>query len=720
MRQVIQSNRTGELKVEQVPVPPPQPGRLLVQVTHSLVSTGTESMKVQTARRSLVGKARSRPDLVRQVINTYRKEGFQNTYRKVMNRLDSPAPLGYSASGIVVDVAPDVDRFRVGDRVACAGAGYANHSEYISVPMNLCAAVPDDVELDAAAFTTVGAIALQGVRQANVSVGENVLVLGLGLVGQMTVQILRAAGCRVFGMDLDPRRNDLGRSLGAQTTTPADPAMQSDVARFTGGLGFDAVLICAATRASEAIRMAADLARDRGRLIVVGIIGMELEHKTFYDKELTLTMSRSYGPGRYDPMYEESGVDYPPEYVRWTEGRNMEAVLDLLAQKKVIVEPLITHRFAFDDAAKAYDLIAGPEASSALGIVFEYAGKAERHDAIRLTRAAAMAARPFRLGVIGAGNFAKTMLLPHLKNDQRVSFEGIATATSVNASDTARRLGFRLSTTDAAQVLEDPAITAVLVATRHDQHAALTDLAIRAGKAVHVEKPLALDELELQRVTDAYRDAASPFVMVGFNRRFAPLITEMRRLLGTATPRTMLYRVNAGFVPADHWYHSPTEGGGRLIGEGCHFIDLLGFLADSRPSRVYASRMDNAGTYHDDNVCVNIEFENGSAGSVVYVAAGDTSLSKVRLEVFCNGAMAVIDDFRELTFARGGKRKVIRGKQDKGHEAEMRAFVDAVTSGAPSPMPFETLVDSTLATLAAYRSVQERRPIDVPALFTRP
>jgi predicted dehydrogenase/threonine dehydrogenase-like Zn-dependent dehydrogenase len=714
VKQVVQSNRSGKLTIEQVPAPPLLPGRVLVQTAYSLVSTGTESMKVQTARQSLIGKARSRPDLVRQVINTYRKEGAINTYRKVMNRLDAPAPLGYSLAGKVVDVAPDVGRFSVGDLVACAGAGHANHAEIVSIPANLCSLIPEGVSLEAAAFTTVAAIAMQGVRQAEVTVGENVGVIGLGLVGQLAVQLLGVSGCRVFGVDLDAKRVDLARGFGAEGRLRNDADLVDAMWRFTRGMGLDAVLVCAATRSNDAVSLAGELARDRGRVVIVGKVGMELEHKLFYDKELSLRMSRSYGPGRYDPVYEEHGIDYPAGYVRWTEGRNMEAVLDLLRHRKLAVDPLITHRFDFAEAAKAYDLIAGPDASAALGIVFRYPDlPAEAGGAIVGVSSAPAASRPMRLGVIGAGNFAKTMLLPALKSDSRVSLRGIATATGVNAQDTARKFGFAFSTTDGAAVIGDATTTAVLIATRHDRHASLTSSALHAGKAVYVEKPLALNEAELAAIIRAYRASPKPFLMVGFNRRFAPLLLRARAAFGKAQPYTMLYRINAGFVPPGHWYHDPLEGGGRLVGEGCHFIDLMSFVAGARPIRVFATAMDNAGIYRDDNVIVTITFANGSVGTMIYQSCGDSTLSKERLEISAGGATAILDDFRELTVSRKGKKRTSSGRQDKGHAAEMKAFVNAVVHGAPAPISADELFYSSLATLCAARSLQCRQPVDV-------
>ena len=679
MQQIIQNNRSGQLRIDEVPVPHLQPGGVLVETHYSLVSVGTEGMKVQTARKSLVGKARSRPDLVRQVLTTYKKEGFSSTYRKVMNRLESPAALGYSLTGAVVAVAPDVEDLAVGDLVACAGADYANHAEVVFVPRNLVVKLPPGTPMDLAAFTTLGAIAMQGVRQAEAQVGTTVGVVGLGLLGQITTQLLAVSGCRVFGIDLDPQRVALARELGAEGgCTRRDPALEQAIMSFTGGIGLDVVVITAATRGNDPIELAADIARDRGRLVVVGIIGMEIPHKIFYDKELELRMSRSYGPGRYDPVYEEGGVDYPVEYVRWTEGRNMQSFLHLLAAGKLNLGRLVTHRFPFGDAVQAYDLIAGPEANSVLGVIFQYdQAYKERPGEISFPQAAGEP-RAVRLGVIGAGNFARTMLLPHLKANPEVHLEAVATGTPHKTQDAARKFGFAMASCDGMEVIQSQGVNAVVIATRHNLHAPLTTAALRAGKAVFVEKPLALDEAELAEVIQAYREAAHPLLMVGFNRRFAPMVVEARRRMPAIGPYTFHYRVNAGFVPADNWYHDPVLGGGRLIGEGCHFIDLMLYFTGAVPVEVYAASMDDAGVYRHDNLSVTVRFQDGSLGNLLYVACGDTSLPKERLEVFGGGMVAIIDDYRSLIVSHKGKRTQIKSRyaQDKGHKAEMAEFVN--------------------------------------------
>jgi predicted dehydrogenase/threonine dehydrogenase-like Zn-dependent dehydrogenase len=717
MKQIVQNYRSGELALRETPAPALQPGGVIVQTLFSAVSVGTEGMKVRTARQSLVGKARARPDLVKQVLATYRREGLGSTYRKVMNRLDTPVPLGYSSAGRVVEAAPGVD-LAIGDLVACAGAGHANHAEFAFVPQNLCVRVPDGVALPHAAFATIGSIALHGVRQADVQVGETVCVVGLGLVGLLAVQVLRAAGCRVFGVDLNRERIALARTLGASAGLPPEASgLDQEVAAFTRGLGFDVAIVAAADPGSRAIGLAARAVRDRGRVVVLGIVGMDLDHKLFYDKELDLRMSRSYGPGRYDPAYELEGTDYPPAYVRWTERRNMEAFLDLVRDGQVAVEPLVTHRLPFDRAPQGYELIAGPDGSRVLGLLFEY-GEGPHVPSRRVDlQPAARAAKDGAVGVgfVGAGNFARTTLLPAFR-ETGSRLTGVAAGTSVSARSTGDRFGFAFAAGDASEILRDTATDLVVVATRHDLHAPVTVEALAAGKAVMVEKPLALNEAELLRVADAYRAAPSPFLHVGFNRRFAPLLIQARDFLPASGPRTIDCRVNAGYVPPSHWYHDPQQGGGRLIGEGCHFVDLACWLARSRPVDVYAAAMDDAGLYRGDNVSLLLRFENGSIASVTYVACGDGTLPKELIEVSSGGATAIVDDYRTLTLSRDGVvRKETGRAQDKGHAAQVRAVVDALAGGHPAPVPFEDLLLSMAATFAAARSLAARERVAIDA-----
>ena len=721
MKQIVQSYRTRELKLSEVPVPALEPGHVLVQTVFSAISLGTEGKKVTTARQSMLGKARSRPDLVQQVLRTAQREGLVNTYCKVMNRLDEPVPLGYSAAGTVIAVGANVEEFRVGDRVACGGEGAA-HAEVIAVPVNLCVKVPESVSLEHAAFTTIGAIALQGLRQADVTLGECVAVIGLGLVGQLVVQLLKANGCRVLGIDLDQAKVATAEELGAdQALTRNDPDLDASVPAFSRGYGVDAVLITAATSGNDPVELAVQMCRDRGRIVVIGGVRLDVPRDACYYKELEVRLSRSYGPGRYDPVYEEKGVDYPIGYVRWTEKRNMEAFLDLLAVGRLNLTDLITYRFPFGQAEQAYVLLTAEhqDGPAPLGIIFEY-DTTKDHLTPTVQKVytvagpqSAISNRQSAIGIgfIGAGSFARKFLVPPLAKHPHVRLVGVATATGISGQNTAQKFGFAYSTGDYRQVLEDPDVEAVFIATRHNLHAQIAIEALRAGKVVFVEKPLALNWEELERVIVAQRETGGQ-LMVGFNRRFAPFVQEMRDFFQQrAEPMVIQYRVNAGYVEANHWYHDPDQGGGRIIGEGCHFVDLITYLVGSSIQTVYAVGTDNVGRYHNDNVSITLTFADGSVGNVLYLANGDTALPKERVEVYSQGATAVLDDFSRMYLYRQGRRKSRKCRWDKGHRAEVVAFVDAVREGKPLPTSFGASVDSTAATLAAMDSLAVGLPL---------
>ena len=708
MRQLIQSYRSGEMSIEEVPPPALRPGGVLVRTVKSLVSAGTEKMIVDLARKSLLGKARARPDLVRKVIQTARKQGIKNTFTKVKSKLDTPIPLGYSCAGIVVGVGEQVGEYNVGDRVACAGAGYANHAEYNFVPRNLIARIPDGVSMESACSATVGAIALQGIRQTAPTLGERVAVLGLGLIGQLTVQMLRANGCRVLGFDPDPSRAALAMELGADIAVSGD--VEEAAERFSRGQGMDAVIVAASTPSSSPLEQAGEIARLRGRVVVVGLVGMEVPRSLYYRKELDLRMSMAYGPGRYDPDFEERGFDYPIAYVRWTEQRNLEAVLDLLADESLRLDPLVTHRYEIDQVLEAYQLISeGSEPY--LGIVVGYGADDEAAKApvaeVKLASTPISADR-LGVGVVGAGGFGQSVLLPALEASGEIENIAIASAGGSSAQRIGKAQGFRTATSDATQVIEDPAVHAVIVLTRHDLHAGLVSQALRAGKHVFCEKPLALREEELLEIEAAHA-ASSAGVMVGFNRRFAPLVKELAaHFAGRSHPLMMQYRVNAGFIPYDHWVHDPVEGGGRILGEACHFVDLLQHLAGAPPVRVSAEAIAGDTRFRsEDNVAVSLRFGDGSVGTLLYCATGDPAISKERLEVYGEQRAAVLDDFRSLELAAGGRSKTSKSaNQDKGFEAEMKGFVQAARSGAEMPIPFAELAASTRATFAILESLR--------------
>lgn len=713
MRQLIQSYRTGEMKVEEVPAPGVRPGGVVVRSVRSLVSAGTEKMIVDLARKSLLAKARARPDLVRKVIDTARKQGIANTLRKVQTKLDTPIPLGYSSAGVVVEVGAGVHEFRVGDRVACAGAGYANHADYNYVPRNLLAKLPDGVSMEAGAFATVAAIALQGVRQTQPTLGERVAVLGLGLIGQLTVQQLRANGCRVLGFDPNPRRAALAVELGAHQAV--SEGLEAAADRFSDGEGLDAVIVAASSPGSGPLAQAGEISRLRGRVVVVGLVGMELDRSLYYRKELDLRMSMSYGPGRYDPDFEERGFDYPIAHVRWTEQRNLVAVLDLVADGALRVEPLVTHRYPIERALDAYELIsAGKEPY--LGVLLEYGADDEQPQApapsLRLRSEPRQRDR-LGVGVVGAGGFGQSVLLPALKATGGIDPIAIASAGGTTARRIGEQYGFRVASARAEDVIADPDVDVVFVLTRHDLHAPFVVQALEAGKHVFTEKPLALSHAELDAIAKA-REGARGDVMVGFNRRFAPLVTALAgHFAGRSQPLVMSYRVNAGFIPREHWVHDPVEGGGRILGEACHFVDLLQHLAGAAPVRVSAECIAGGAKFRgDDNVIATLRFADGSIGTVLYTAAGDDRVAKERLEVYGEGGVAILDDFRTLELSRGGRARSERSPgQDKGFAEEMRRFLAAARAGDPMPIPFEQSLASTRATLAIVESLRTGAPV---------
>ncbi|MBN2386424.1 MAG: bi-domain-containing oxidoreductase [Anaerolineales bacterium] len=710
MKQLLQNMKTGKTTIEEVPVPTPRPGQALVRVAASLVSAGTERMLVEFAGKSLVGKARSRPDLVRQVLDKARREGLIPTVQAAFNRLDQPMALGYSSAGTITALGAGMDSFQVGQRVACAGGGYAVHAEYNLVPRNLLTPLPESVDFESAAFTTLGAIALHGFRLAEAQIGETVVVIGMGLLGLLTGQIAAAAGCRVLGIDLDPGRIALAAALGLEAVNRerAEEAARA----FTANRGFDCLIICADTPSADPVELAGAIARDRARVVATGAVGLSLPRKAYYEKELSFINSRSYGPGRYDAAYEESGQDYPIGYVRWTEGRNFQAIVDLMADGKLRARPLVTHRFPIERAPEAYQVITGKSKQAFLGVLLTYA---QTRDEGRKTVALATVRRPastVRLGVLGAGLFANATLLPAIKKAGGIDLVGIASAGGLHAQHAARKFGFAYATSSDEEILNDPQINTVAILTRHDTHAELAVQALQAGKHVFVEKPLAINAKQLSMISDQLQQTEGCLLMVGFNRRFAPLAADLKAFLGDRTePLFMHFRVNAGHIPLHHWTHDPEQGGGRIIGEGCHFVDFLTFLAGAAPTSVTARALPDNNRYHEDNACMLFSFPDGSLGVVDYLANGDRSFAKERVEVFCGGSLAVLDDFRTLEMVRDGRRKVRKlAGQDKGHVDEMRAWAAAVRSAEP-PIPYEQLFGVARATLAAVEALRTRHTV---------
>ncbi len=707
MKQLLQNMRDGRAVVEEVPVPSPRKGMALVRTAASLVSAGTERMVVEFAEKSLVGKARSRPDLVKQVLDKARREGVVNTLQAAFNRLDQPMALGYSSTGTIVELGEDMPGFKVGDRVACAGGGFAVHAEYGVVPRNLLALLPDHLDFESAAFATLGSIAMHGYRLAEPQVGERVAVIGMGLLGLLAAQIAAAGGCKVLGIDLDPTRIDLARSLGLEAVLRSSAPEAST--SFTSNRGFDVVLICADTPTTDPVELAGLIARDRGRVVAVGAVGLTLPRKVYYEKELSFINSRSYGPGRYDPSYEERGLDYPVGYVRWTEGRNLESVVELLSQGKLKVTPLITHRFPIAEAAGAYEVITGKRPEPFLGVLLTYpqTGKAPEKKIV-LPRPISRPGAAVKLGVLGAGLYANATLLPAIKDQEGIELMGIASAGGLHAEHSGNKFGFKYAASSEEEVLNDPDINTVAILTRHDLHANLVLKALAAGKHVFVEKPLAINVEQLVAVEEALRKGDHVLLLVGFNRRFSPLAQQLHAALKERRePLYMHFRVNAGLLPLNHWTQDPEAGGGRIIGEGCHFVDFLTFLAGAAPVSVSARALPDGGKYREDNVSMTFTFPDGSLGIVDYLANGDKAFPKERLEVFCAGQVAVLDDFRSLQITKDGRRKDTKlAGQDKGWKNEMAAFARTIREGGPPPIPYEQLIGVTQATFEVVESLR--------------
>ncbi|MHB9858453.1 bi-domain-containing oxidoreductase [Streptomyces sp. YIM S03343] len=725
MKQVVQNYKSGELAVLDVPVPGCKPGGVLVRSAYSLISTGTELMKVSEAGMSMLGKARSRPDQVAKVMQSVATNGVPATYRKVMGKLDSYTPLGYSLCGVVEQVGAGIDDVKVGDLVACAGNEHALHAELNWVPKNLYAPVPDGLAPRHAAFGTVGSIALQGVRRGEPQLGEVALVIGLGLIGQLVVQLLAASGVRVVGVDPDPVRCELAERLGAAACgDPASAAVEAAVAELTGGHGVDQVYLAAGGGSNQPVELAARLSRDRGRVVDIGKCRLDLPWNAYYEKELDVRFSRSYGPGRYDPEYELEGRDYPIGYVRWTERRNLACFLDLVARGRVDVEPLVSHIADFGDAVETYRRLKDGELK-AVAVLFRYpehpdqAAEAQtpavavpavkRGSGSAPAPARAAVRTPVRLAFVGAGNYATSMLLPHLAQRDGVELSTVVTTTALSAANAQRKFGFAEATTDLDAVLGDKSVDAVFVVTRHSSHAELTRRALLAGKTVFVEKPLALTEDELAGVLAAVEQSGNDRLQVGFNRRFAPLLQEAKRQFGVRTgPASLRYLVNAGRLAHGSWYLQQGTEGSRFAGEGGHFIDTASWLLDADPVSVYAVAASG-----NEDLQVVLRYPDGSTATISYVTTGAPGFPKETLDLVADGKVLRLDDFvRASVYSR--KRWVssrLPKARDKGQSAELAAFVKAVRTGAPMPVPLESLVSTTAATLAVQAGLAGGAPV---------
>lgn len=718
MKQVLQNRKTGRVAVVDVPVPALQRGRVLVRTVASLISSGTERAAVEQARKSLLQEARERPDLVRSVLEKARTDGLKQTFGAVRDKLAASQALGYSASGIVVGVGEGVTEFRVGDRVACAGLGFASHAEAISVPKNLCVHLPKNVDFESGAFGTLGAIALQGLRLAEPTLGESFVVIGLGLVGQLTVQLLKANGCHVMGIDVDPDRITLARELGAEAGCVADEDAAGVVNSWTGGRGADGVVITAASESNQPIELAGEISRVKGRVIVVGSTGLQVPRQTFYNRELSLKISMSYGPGRYDPDYEQRGHDYPFGYVRWTEQRNIEAFLQLISDGRINVAGLVTHRFTLAEAERAYDVIAGASPTPHLGVLLQYDSAFELGREIELS-AQSISARQgqekVRIGLIGAGDYLRAVLLPEFQKTG-AEFLSIATASGVSARDVGTKFGFARAVSDAESVLNDPEVNLLVIGTRHDLHAELAQRGLERGLNVFVEKPLALNDAQLDRLLEVARDSDGRLV-VGFNRRFSALALRAKEFFaGRRSPLSFLYRINAGRVPKGHWIQDPHEGGGRIVGEVCHFIDLLQYWTDAPPISVFAQTIANRNQeiVDDDSVMINVQFADGSNGCIAYLAEGDKTLPKERVEIFGEGSVFVLDDFSDAYLYRNGREEKVRlRKQDKGQVGEVKVVCGMVLEGASAPISLEELTATTRATFRILDSLRTGQSVGI-------
>lgn len=685
MRQIFQNLKTGEIDLPELPMPLAAPGHLVIQNARSLVSIGTEKMLVEFAQGGWIAKARQQPEKVRQVLDKMRTDGVAATVSAVFSKLNQPMPLGYSSAGVVLEVGSGVEGFAVGDRVVSNGS----HAEVVHVPVNLCARIPDGVSDDSAAFTVVTAIGLQGVRLASPLLGETFVVLGLGLIGLLTVQVLRANGCEVIGIDLDPAKVDLARRFGA-TGFVAGP--DSDpvgfVSAHTHGVGADGVLITASTPSNAPIEQAPRMCRKRGRVVLVGVVGLQLARADFYEKEISFQVSCSYGPGRYDPGYEVHGLDYPIGFVRWTEQRNFQAVLQLMAHGRLDVAPLISGRYPLSEAPKLYQDVGHGQAS--LGLLIEYAQKINTVRTVSIAAAHSHEAQSCRMAILGAGNYTRATLLPALR-EAPCELHTLVSQNGASSTHLAKQFGFRSASTDTHAVLASADTNTVVITTRHDSHAQLTLGALHAGKHVYVEKPLALTLQELESIRECYAQS-NRILMVGFNRRQAPAIQAMRSWLDkTSGAKAMVMTVNAGALPAKHWALDPAVGGGRIVGEGCHFVDLLRYLSGA-PIRQWTILGTSDATR--DTATISLSFENGDMGTIHYFANGASSFPKERLEVFVGGGIAVMDNYRSI---KGYGAKGLRDQNfrtlDKGHRATLHSFIEAINKGQTSPISFQEIYE---------------------------
>ncbi len=710
MQQIVQYQKNGNMQVEELPPPQCIDNGILVRNKFSLISAGTEKTSVSNAQGSLIARAKKQPEQVKLVLDYVKKEGLIHTVQKVFSKLDSFKALGYSSSGIVIESR--CPEFSPGDRVACAGAGYAVHGEIITVPKNLATKIPENVSFEDAAYTTVCSIAMQGVRQADVKIGENVAVIGLGLIGLVTVQLLKASGCKVVGLDINDSSFELAKSFGVDECFINNEQYIKNLLSFTNGYGFDSVIITASTSSNQPVDFAIKLARKRGNVVVVGAVGMNINRSPFYEKEINFKISCSYGPGRYDSNYELLGQDYPIGFVRWTENRNMEAILQLIAENKLNVRDLNTHIFELKNAPDAYKLITGESNEKYLGILIKYNDKEYPFDKVIKTYKNNPLAKSICVGFIGAGTFGQNYLIPALKktNAQLIS---VSTATPVNAKTVANKFGFVECTTDSDSIINSQKTNVIFCSTQHNSHFKYVLSAIKANKPIFVEKPLCINREQLEEIDKAVEEYKGK-VFVGFNRRFSKPFNAISSFFnGRSAPMNILYRVNAGTIPSTHWLYQPDQGNGRIIGEACHFIDCMSYITNAVPVSVYAKCLssDNSNEYNYDNSSIIIKFSDGSSGTLLYYSNGDTSFSKEYCEVFCENSIAIMNNFDEVTLIRNGKTKLQKFDGKKGHLEEVQAVINSIEKGTEMPISYNSIRKTTLATFAAIESINSDKVI---------
>jgi predicted dehydrogenase len=719
MLQIIQNYKTGKIELADVPVPNCGSNSILVKNVASLISIGTERAIIDLGKKSLFGKAKARPDLVKRFLDKAKKEGLWKTFQEALGRLDNPTTLGYSSAGIVVEAGKNVHKFSPGDRVACIGAGYASHAEYITVPENLCCKLPDNVSFEEASFGMLGIIALHGIRCAKLTFGERVAVIGLGLLGLLTVQILKAYGCVVIGFDIDPSKVELAKKLGIDSAVTDIEDYKNITDKYTNGHGADAVIITAATKSDEPVHLAVEISRYAGRIVIVGVADIHPDRNEMWHKEVEIIVSKAAGPGSLDPIYENKGIDYPIGFVRWTENRNLEEFLRLISEKKVLTEPLITHRVPINQALQIYDDVLANRGRPYIGIVINYPyEKNIQEESFKSLKQSVKTSDKVSIGVIGAGLFGKALLIPTLAKIDNVKLNTLSTSSGANAYHTAKKYDFENCTTDYGTILKNEDINSVIILTPHSLHARMVIEALQAGKNVFVEKPLCINEEELENVTRAYNNSINaPFLMVGYNRRFSPHSEKITEYLAKRKDPVMLnYRVNAGYIPPEHWVHSEEEGGSRIIGEICHFVDLMMYFTNSIPVQVYAERVsgNNRTVVNDDNVSIIIKFKDGSVGNIFYSASGDKAFSRERVEIYCEGKTFVIEDFKNSYYWLGGRTKKFKTlNQEIGYKEEITHFVNVIMGKESPKIRYEEIYYSTLCVFKINESLSKGEAIKI-------